>query len=264
MNRGLVWGTNVVVAVLFVACGAQPPAPSTLPAGAEPTISYPLPTPSTPTERPTPSPEPTRPRLKEQPRELALGAHGVWVRRMQRSLASASYDPGVVDGRFGTQTLHAIYAFQKVNGLEPGEVVNRPLLRLILKAAPPVIHPRVQERYVDVDIGRQVLFEVVGGKVATTLPVSTGNGDFYSSSAGLAVAHTPRGTFQIERKIAGWHVGYLGAMYYPSYFTNGYAIHGSESVPSYPASHGCVRIPIHSTVGFYERNPIGTPVYVHD
>ena len=51
-------------------------------------------------------------------------------------------------------------------------------------------------------------------------------------------------------------------MYYPSYFVGGYAIHGSPSVPRYPVSHGCIRIPMWAAIGFYQRNPIGTPVFV--
>ncbi|MFN2595070.1 MAG: hypothetical protein ABR579_09310 [Actinomycetota bacterium] len=41
-------------------------------------------------------------------------------------------------------------------------------------------------------------------------------------------------------------------------------MHGEPEVPPYPVSHGCVRIPMYVTKGFYYRNPIGTPVYVHD
>jgi lipoprotein-anchoring transpeptidase ErfK/SrfK len=51
-------------------------------------------------------------------------------------------------------------------------------------------------------------------------------------------------------------------MYYPSYFSGGYAIHGSPSVPAGPVSHGCVRIPMSAAIGFFQRNPVGTPVTV--
>jgi lipoprotein-anchoring transpeptidase ErfK/SrfK len=33
----------------------------------------------------------------------------------------------------------------------------------------------------------------------------------------------------------------LGTLYRPLYFVGGWAVHGSPSVPGYPASHGCVR-----------------------
>ena len=43
-----------------------------------------------------------------------------------------------------------------------------------------------------------------------------------------------------------------------------FAIHGSLSVPAYPASHGCVRIPMFAAREFSEMAPIGTPVIVYD
>jgi lipoprotein-anchoring transpeptidase ErfK/SrfK len=51
-------------------------------------------------------------------------------------------------------------------------------------------------------------------------------------------------------------------MYYPSYFSGGYAIHGAAFVPAAPVSHGCIRIPMGAAIGFYQRNPVGTPVFV--
>ena len=53
-------------------------------------------------------------------------------------------------------------------------------------------------------------------------------------------------------------------MYHPSYFSSGYAVHGSESVPAYPASHGCVRIPMFAAKEFSRMAPVGTLVIVHD
>ena len=38
--------------------------------------------------------------------------------------------------------------------------------------------------------------------------------------------------------------GWDWVLYYPSYFLRGFAVHGYVDVPTYPASHGCVRIPI--------------------
>ena len=47
------------------------------------------------------------------------------------------------------------------------------------------------------------------------------------------------------------------------YFTGGYAIHGNPSVPPYPASHGCVRVPMWVAPRLYETNPYGETVYVY-
>ena len=117
--------------------------------------------------------------------------------------------------------------------------------------------------YVYVDLSQQRLTEVHHGAVTAVLPVSTGGGYRYTSSDGVnRLAVTPVGRFTIYRKLPGWQRSYLGSMYYPSYFVGGYSIHGSPSVPPYPVSHGCIRIPMWAAIGFYQRNPIGTPVFV--
>ena len=42
-----------------------------------------------------------------------------------------------------------------------------------------------------------------------------------------------------------------------------FAIHGYHSVPAWPASHGCVRIPMWLAPGLYSRWGLGTTVYVY-
>src|SRR5207244_4348779 len=54
----------------------------------------------------------------------------------------------------------------------------------------------------------------------------------------------------------------LGMLFNPLYFNGGIAIHGAPSVPPYPASHGCVRIPLGASHWFPALVPNGTPVYV--
>ena len=50
----------------------------------------------------------------------------------------------------------------------------------------------------------------------------------------------------------------------PWNFTNYYAIHGYKSVPAYPASHGCVRIPNWEADALESSFFIGMPVHVWD
>ena len=47
-------------------------------------------------------------------------------------------------------------------------------------------------------------------------------------------------------------------------FHTHYAIHGFPSVPAYPASHGCVRIPIWIADWLYQQSPVGERVYVYE
>jgi len=120
------------------------------------------------------------------------------------------------------------------------------------------------EYHIDISITEQVLSEVVDGQVVWSSHISTGNGEWYWYEGEWWLAETPRGWFQIYAKDAGWQEGSLGWMYSPMYFVGGFAIHGSTSVPDYPASHGCVRVPLDAADYLFDRIPIGTWVDVHD
>jgi lipoprotein-anchoring transpeptidase ErfK/SrfK len=48
-----------------------------------------------------------------------------------------------------------------------------------------------------------------------------------------------------------------------SYFIGGYAIHGYFEVPTFPASHGCVRVPIPNALSIYHWLRIGDRVDVY-
>ncbi len=120
------------------------------------------------------------------------------------------------------------------------------------------------ERYLDIDITNQVLSEVVDGEVVYATHISSGNGEWYWFEGEWWVAETPRGWYEIYWKDAGWVEGSLGWLYNAMYFVGGFAIHGSWSVPDYPASHGCVRVTIEESDWLFDRIDLGTPVYVHD
>lgn len=195
---------------------------------------------------------------------LRSGSRGSQVKVLQKLLNRASYPAGAADGSFGYPTLQATYAFQKTKKLTrdgvmtPGEIIK------LAQTGPPKASRNKPANYIDIDISRQVMFEVRRGKVRHTLPISSGNEEYYTVDGQTYKAHTPRGDFTIERKIAGKRVSRLGTLWWPSYFVGGYAVHGSDSVPTQPASHGCVRIPRYLEKKFFDRNPIGTPVFVHD
>jgi lipoprotein-anchoring transpeptidase ErfK/SrfK len=122
--------------------------------------------------------------------------------------------------------------------------------------APHVPSPRYAQPadHLEVNKPRQVLYVVRGGRVALIVPVST---------AGLPGKFTPVGRFSIYRKVVGFDPSPLGTLYDPMYFTGGYAIHGNPSVPPFPASHGCVRVPMWIAPSLYETNPYGETVYVY-
>ena len=100
--------------------------------------------------------------------------------------------------------------------------------------------------------------------MSLVIPISSANGGTYRNYSGSVVrATTPEGSYEFYRKVDGWRISYLGGLYRPFYFSGGYAIHGSGSVPPYPASHGCIRVEIWDMDFLAPQLELGMPVYVY-
>jgi PKD repeat protein len=185
--------------------------------------------------------------------QLALGARSVAVSQLGgqlRRLHYAAPSGPAFDGRM----LDAVYAFQKVHGLPRTGVVDARFWRALSSPRAPMPRFAQPARHIEVNKGLQVLYVVQGSRVALIVPIST---------AGVAGAFTPVGRFAVYRKVGGFDPSPLGTLYDPLYFTGGYAIHGNPSVPPYPASHGCVRIPMWVAPHLYRTVPYGETVYVY-
>lgn len=186
------------------------------------------------------------------------------IREAEQILSDLGYWVGRVDGTLDEASRHGLVAFQKVEGREAKGRLTIEELEALREAAPPEPLER-GKAHIEVDISRQVLFVVEeDGTVSRVLPVSTGNDKFFSEKGFAARAYTPRGRFLVERKLMGWHESTLGLLYYPNYILGGVAIHGSPSMPAYPDSHGCVRIPMFAAKTFSEMTPAGTLVLIHE
>ncbi|MFN0110049.1 MAG: L,D-transpeptidase family protein [Blastocatellia bacterium] len=184
-------------------------------------------------------------------------------REAEQRLSDLGYWTGRIDGRWDTASRNALIAFQKVEQLKPNGQLTRATFDQLLLATRPT--PReTGAAHIEVDLIRQVLFVVDDtGMVTRVLPVSTGNGKEFFSEGWARDAITHPGRYQVRQKIPGWKKSALGEMYYPVYFMYGTAIHGSKSVPTKPASHGCVRIPMFAAKEFYKITPVGMPVVIH-
>ncbi|NOT59819.1 MAG: murein L,D-transpeptidase, partial [Acidobacteria bacterium] len=197
----------------------------------------------------SPKPRPlTRFELTEA--EFQLAALGYWLKR--------------ADGLWDESSRHALTAFQKVENLPLTGKLTRDVYEHLLFARRP--EPREDgPAHIEVDLRRQVLFIVNDeARVTHVLPVSTGSGEEFTSEGWTRDAITPPGRFNVQRKIAGWHKSPLGMMYFPNYLFLGLAIHGSESIPTKPASHGCVRVPMFAAAELAKLMPKDTPVVVYD
>jgi peptidoglycan hydrolase-like protein with peptidoglycan-binding domain len=159
---------------------------------------------------------------------LRYGSRGAAVGFLERRLRSLKYALARVDGRFNADTRDALYAFQKVRGLSRSGRTSARFWRVLRTAKiPKAAVP--SGTHIEVDKARQVLFEVRRGRVVSVVHVSTG-----------ATGNTPIGRWRIYSKTPGFNSLH---MYYSMYFLRGFAVHGYPSVPTWPASHGCVRLP---------------------
>ncbi len=183
---------------------------------------------------------------------------------IEQKLASLHYEVGTVDDTYDQDTAYAVTAFQKITGAErTGRATDDIVAAIDAATSPPgPLMAGGGPNRVEVDLGRQVLFLYEGDALTKILTVSTGSGERFCSEGYCRKAITDPGSFKVYRQAQGWEDGPLGSLYNPSYFDGGIAIHGATSVPASPASHGCVRIPMHAAEWFPAHIPLGTPVYV--
>jgi peptidoglycan hydrolase-like protein with peptidoglycan-binding domain len=185
------------------------------------------------------------------------------VAAVQQRLAELRYYVGPVDGEEGPGTRSAVMAFQKVNGLGADGVVGPITLAALDNPVSPTLQGGPAHR-LEIDLTKQVAYYVEGGQLVRIMPVSSGSGQTYTtSSGGTARSLTPVGSFKVQRRIRGVREAPLGTLYDPLYFYKGWAIHGSNSVPAYPASHGCVRVTRADAVWLFDRMPVGTTVVLY-
>jgi hypothetical protein len=208
-------------------------------------------------------------------RTLVYGDSGADVLAMQHRLSSLHYWLKIT-GKFDYDTQEAVYAFQAINGLTMDGVVG-PLTQRAL-AHPHTYTPQdpsVATR-IEVNISSkvQILAYYKNYQLVLISHISSAGNYYYTcSGGGTCFAQTPTGWFRTWGFTSGWVKVPLGEMYNPSWLSvNGdtevYAIHGDTSVPNYPASHGCVRIPDDLATVFHTMITInrtsGTRVHIYN
>jgi peptidoglycan hydrolase-like protein with peptidoglycan-binding domain len=195
---------------------------------------------------------------------LKVGSKGEAVSALEQRLSDLKYMVGKVDGSFDANTRHGVIAFQKVEGLSRSGIVDDATSARLATASTPAPKYSSPANHIEVDIPRQVVFVVRGGAVSNIVPTSTGTNKNFTDDGWTRRAITPNGRFTVTRKINGMRISPLGELYKPSYFNGGIAFHGSGSIPTSPASHGCVRLPMGFADWFFnEAAPVGQVVFVH-
>jgi hypothetical protein len=151
---------------------------------------------------------------------------------------------------FGGKTGRGVLAYRKVNDMTRSMRAGKGLVKRVFagRGEYEVRHPGAGE-HLEAPLSKQVLVFAKGDKPFAVYPVSSGK-----SSTPTVTGH-----FTFIRTEPGYN---SHGMYYSFYFYGGYAVHGYESVPDYPASHGCIRTFIADQPEIYNRINYGESIFV--
>jgi hypothetical protein len=184
------------------------------------------------------------------PRSVGSDARPRAIAALQRRLARFGYVVGE-QGRFDGRTARAVLAFRKMTGMRRTTEASIDVMRRIAHGRGAFKIRRADHgRHAEADLTRQVIALIEGGKVRRIYPISSG----------APSTPTVLGAFRVYSKTAGTNAK---GMVDSAYFIRGYATHGYPSVPIYPASHGCLRLPIPDARTVFNWMRIGTPVDVY-
>ena len=222
-------------------------------------------------------------------RTLVLGDKGDDVKRMQQRLKDIGFDPNLIDGDFGYQTLQAVWAFQKLIMRIPISGVKdefTPEMWQVAQRDGLVVprRPNAQtETHVEVYLPEQVLIVFKQDKPTLITHISSGdnkpwceevtidpgedgnlNGTEPIKKGICGESITPAGLYYFYNRRSGTRESKLGTMWNPVYFNGGVAVHGAAQVPIRPASHGCIRIPMFISEYFPSLVAYGDRIYIFD
>jgi peptidoglycan hydrolase-like protein with peptidoglycan-binding domain len=182
--------------------------------------------------------------------QAGAGEHGLKVLLLQRALIREGFATPVT-GYYDDGTARGVLAFRKTNGLGRDGYALREVFAMLMRGqgAYRLRYPRAG-KHVEFDWSRQVLVLARGGRPYRT----------YHTSSGAPATPTVFGSYRFYLQTPGTN---SHGMVHSSYFIGGYAIHGYASVPSYPASHGCLRVPIPNALSIFNWIDVGDPIFTY-
>lgn len=198
---------------------------------------------------------------------------GASTERAQWRLLELGFWLQEANGNYDLTTQQAVMAFQKYYGLAADGTLGSETAAVMSGITE---RPRASAdagTLVEIDKSKQLLFFVTDGRTEWILNTSTGSEIPYDEpdkntpgERQIGDSVTRNGLHDVYRELAqGWWEGDLGKIYRPKYFSGGEAVHGSNSIPNYPASHGCVRVSVPAMDWIWAWNlmPMNIPVWVH-
>lgn len=191
--------------------------------------------------------------LRGTVRDPLPDAQAPTLRELQQLLVDLGFMAASgLTGRPGDETSTAVMAFEKWQGLPRDGALDDDVVSLLVRTARPEPVLDRPGRRVEILLRRQVALAIADGRVERVFHISSGAG-----------GRTPSGSFRVYRKERmSWSIPFSTWMPWASYFTGGIALHAYWPVPTYPASHGCVRMMSRDAPLMYAFATHGTPVDV--
>ena len=195
------------------------------------------------------------------------------VREAQTIMTKFGLPTGPVDGIWGRQTARGLCAFRSIAGLPGGRnpltaadidsLRNYNATYSSIESIPAPARDGATT-YLVADKTCQAMAYVEDGRYMKVMAISTGMSgfDFLQDGYSHALGGTNKGwscsseypescTTQTSGRFAS--VSNQGNMYNKRHVTGGIYVHGSTSVPTYPASHGCIRVTVADSDWMYDH-----------
>lgn len=134
-------------------------------------------------------------------RTLHPGDYTKAVERLQRRLQKLTFFPGLINGYYGSETQVAVWAFQRSQGLTPGDEFGRDDWRAL--AHPRIPAPLVAggpSRRVEIDLHRRLLTVYRDRRPTLISHVVTGDGTPFCQYGLGTSSTTPAGDFRVVRR----------------------------------------------------------------
>jgi lipoprotein-anchoring transpeptidase ErfK/SrfK len=180
---------------------------------------------------------------------ISPGSH-MAVALLKQGMRALGYPAG--SGPYMTGKLsRELLAFRKVNNMARTYDPSRQIYDMVFagRGAFKLRYPNAG-KHVEADLSRQVVVLADNGKPVWTEPTSSGKPS----------TPTILGHYHFYSKAPGTNAK---GMYMSNYFIRGYAIHGYPDVPTYNASHGCLRIPNADAVAVFNQIDLGESIWVY-
>jgi L,D-transpeptidase catalytic domain len=184
--------------------------------------------------------------------QMAEGSRGQGVWFLQRRLSHLHFAVPLT-GFYEAGTANAVITYRKLLGLARAPVTGAGVIGDLERGEGRFdVRFRHDGKHVEANLSEQVLAEIEPrGRVYK----------IYTTSSGKPSTPTVLGRYQVYLKTPGVN---SEGMVDSNYFIRGYAIHGYPEVPTWAASHGCLRVPIEDAGAIYGWVQVGTIVDVYD